>query len=111
MTGSKVKVLIYMNTLNQKQRISQSADLMKIMGTHSRLQILCYLCTNGPTSVSDLTEYLQLEQSTTSHQLARLRREKLVTTSRQGSEIYYSLTNNPKSELAKSIIKQCGCVK
>lgn len=95
----------------QTKKISQSADLMKVLCAHSRLRIICYLCQHGETTVTDLANNLNLEQSSTSHQLARLRREQLVTNRRVGLEVRYRLTDNKRSDLAKEIISKCGCLK
>ena len=58
-----------------------AADLMKTLGNERRLMVLCALA-EGEHSVSELNEGTLLSQSALSQQLARLRREDLVSTRR-----------------------------
>jgi len=71
-----------------------AADLMKTLGNETRLMVLCALA-EGERSVSELNEGIPLSQSALSQQLARLRREDLVSTRRESQTIYYSLVPGP----------------
>ena len=71
---------------------SQAADFLKSMANENRLLILCHL-SEGEVSVSDLEIMLGLRQPTLSQQLARLRNDGLVATSREGKTIYYSIAS------------------
>jgi len=73
---------------------SDAADLMKALGNQSRLMILCMLA-EGERSVSDLNDSIPLSQSALSQQLARLRRQGLVTTRRESQTIFYTLADGP----------------
>ena len=66
---------------------------MKTLGNRHRLLILCQLA-NGERSVGELAETLEIAQSALSQHLARMRREGLVVTRREGQTIYYSLQGN-----------------
>ena len=77
-----------------REHAADAADLMKALGSESRLMILCVL-GDGERSVGDLNELIPLSQSALSQQLARLRREGLVQTRRESQTIYYSLTDGP----------------
>lgn len=68
----------------------RATDLLKAMCNEHRLLILCYLL-QGEKSVGELEELVGLSQSAMSQQLARLRRDHLVTTRRNAQTIYYSL--------------------
>jgi len=67
---------------------------MKALGNENRLMLLCALA-EGERSVSELNAGIPLSQSALSQQLARLRREDLVTTRRASQTIYYSLRPGP----------------
>ena len=62
------------------------------LGDPKRLLIL-YALDEGPMCVSELVEELQLPQPTVSRHLRVLRERSLVNTERQGTAIYYSLSD------------------
>lgn len=66
--------------------------LMKVLTNPDRLMILCQL-TQGERCVSELESTLSIAQPTLSQQLTVLRSEKLVTTRREGKNIYYQFSS------------------
>jgi DNA-binding transcriptional ArsR family regulator len=62
------------------------------LGDPKRLLIL-YALDGGPMCVGELVEELQLPQPTVSRHLRVLRERSLVKTERQGTAIYYSLSD------------------
>ena len=74
--------------------MSQAADvaveLLQSLGNRSRLMIMCQLL-EGEKSVGQLAEFLQARESTVSQHLALLRKDRLVTTRRDGQTIFYSI--------------------
>ncbi|MDO9026118.1 metalloregulator ArsR/SmtB family transcription factor [Zwartia sp.] len=66
--------------------------LMKVLTNPDRLMILCQL-TKGERCVSELEVSLGIAQPTLSQQLTVLRNEKLVSTRREGKNIYYQFTS------------------
>ena len=66
----------------------QACRLMKVLNNSDRLIILCQLAQEEKC-VSELQELLGIVQPTLSQQLTVLRNEKLVTTRREGKNIYY----------------------
>lgn len=77
-----------------REHAGEAANLMKAVGNESRLMVLCALAA-GERSVSELNAGIPLSQSALSQQLARLRRENLVSTRRESQTIYYSLVPGP----------------
>ena len=78
--------------------MSQAADvaveLLQWLGNRSRLMIMCQLL-EGEKSVGQLAEFLQARESTVSQHLALLRKDRLVTTRRDGQTIFYSISSDP----------------
>ncbi len=74
------------------------------LGDPKRLLIL-YLLEEGPKDVSELTVLLQRPQSTISRHLRILRERKLVTPTRQGTSVIYSL-KYPDVIAAMDILRQ-----
>ena len=77
---------------------AQVATTLQALATPSRLMILTEL-RQGPSSVTELADSVGLEQSLVSHQLRLLRNLGLVTGSRSGRSIIYSLYDNHVAQL------------
>ena len=71
---------------------NRTTDFLKSLAHSGRLMILCRLA-EGSATVGQLEDLLNMSQSSVSKQLARLRDEKLVNTTRKGRSIYYSLAD------------------
>ena len=70
--------------------LSDLADLFKIFSDSTRMRIM-YELFDGPVSVGDIAERLDMSQSAISHQLRNLKENKLVKSEREGKSIKYSL--------------------
>lgn len=89
----KLKQIDASDDLERMARNAQGAsEFLKALAHESRLLILCIL-SEGEMSVGDLEMLLSQRQSTVSQQLARLRLDGLVTTRREGKNVYYRLAN------------------
>lgn len=75
--------------LTQDQIITLS-DILHLMGEANRLKLLLE-CLEGPKSVSELAENLQLSVPLASHHLSLLRSARLLMANRDGKHIYYSI--------------------
>ncbi len=60
---------------------------------------------DGERSVGDLTQELEVQQATVSRHLSVLRQRSIVAPRREGSSIYYRLTN-PKIAMACNIVRE-----
>jgi DNA-binding transcriptional ArsR family regulator len=79
--------------LEQMHRSAEQAcKLMKVLSNPDRLMILCQL-SKGELRVGEIEEMLGIEQPTLSQQLTVLRDEELVSTRREGKNIYYQVTS------------------
>jgi DNA-binding transcriptional ArsR family regulator len=70
----------------------QAARLMKVLSNPDRLMLLCQLSL-GEKRVGELEEILGITQPTLSQQLTVLRDEELVSTRREGKNIYYQIAS------------------
>lgn len=80
-------------SLLKEADLAGARDIFKLFSNASRLQIL-YMLEQDAMNVSQIVEHLDMEQSAVSHQLALLRTGHLISTHRQGKEVYYQL-NDP----------------
>ncbi|MEO6018438.1 MAG: metalloregulator ArsR/SmtB family transcription factor [Polaromonas sp.] len=65
---------------------------LKLLANEDRLLLLCQL-SQGEMCVSELEAQLEIRQPTLSQQLGVLRGEAVVTTRRQGKNIYYRVAD------------------
>jgi DNA-binding transcriptional ArsR family regulator len=72
---------------------THACSLLKALANRDRLLLLCHL-TQGPLCVSELESVSGIGQPTLSQQLAVLRDEALVTTRREGKQIFYSVASS-----------------
>jgi DNA-binding transcriptional ArsR family regulator len=77
-----------------REHVAEAARLLKALGNEQRLHILCNLL-DGPLSVGELNQRLELSQSALSQHLGVLRESGLVETRREAQSIYYSLPHGP----------------
>lgn len=68
------------------------AELFKMFGDSTRIRIL-YVLFEAEVCVCDLAEALNMTQSAISHQLRLLKQSKLVTSRREGKQVFYSLAD------------------
>ena len=86
----------------------EACGLLKVLSNQDRLLILCYL-SQGEARVGQLEESLGIVQPTLSQQLTVLREQQLVTTRRDGKNIYYSLASPQALAVIETLYLQfCG---
>jgi ArsR family transcriptional regulator len=66
----------------------QAVGALKVLANEDRLLLLCQL-SQGELCVGELEERLSIGQPTLSQQLGVLRNEGVVTTRREGKNVYY----------------------
>jgi len=71
-------------------RLLDLTELFKVLGDPSRLRIIRALGA-AELCVCDLSSVLEMSQSAVSHQLAILRRARLVRSRRDGKSVFYAL--------------------
>lgn len=75
-----------------KETYKKNAELYKVMANPKRLEILNNI-VEKEASVNELSKVLGIRKSNTSQHLAYLRYVGLVTTRRQGKNVFYKITN------------------
>lgn len=76
--------------MNDIPSLSAATNLLKALAHESRLGILYHLI-DRERSVSEISHALNIGQAAVSAQLMRLRAERLVSSRREGRNIYYRL--------------------
>jgi len=86
----------------------KACRLMKVLSNRDRLMLLCQLSL-GEKRVGELEEILGIVQPTLSQQLTVLRDEELVSTRREGKNIYYQIAS-PQALAVMNILYAQFCV-
>ena len=75
-----------------RSNAGQAVATLKLLANEDRLLLLCQL-SQGESSVGELEQQLGIRQPTLSQQLGVLRSEQVVSTRRQGKNIFYSVSD------------------
>lgn len=91
-----------------KASATHACRLMKVLSNQDRLMLLCQL-SQGEKRVGELEEILGIVQPTLSQQLTVLRDDALVTTRRDGKNIYYQIASAQALAVMNVLFDQfCG---
>lgn len=91
-----------------KASAGRACRLMKVLSNPDRLMLLCQLSL-GEKRVGELEEILGIVQPTLSQQLTVLRDEALVSTRRDGKNIYYQIASPQALAVMNVLFEQfCG---
>jgi len=80
--------------LVNEHQLEHAAELMRALAHDLRLDILRFLEHRQQASVSEIHQFLGIEQSITSQHLRVLRLASLVHTQRKGKQIFYTLNKD-----------------
>ena len=87
----------------------EASRLMKVLSNPDRLLLLCQLAL-GEKRVGELEELVGIAQPTLSQQLGVLRDEDLVSTRREGKNIYYQI-DSPQALAVMNVLYEQFCDK
>lgn len=83
----------------------RACELMKVLANPDRLLICCQL-SQQEMCVGELESSLGIVQPTLSQQLTVLRNAELVSTRREGKNIFYQLTSTPVLAVMNTLFQQ-----
>uniref|UniRef100_UPI003F495123 metalloregulator ArsR/SmtB family transcription factor n=1 Tax=Cupriavidus yeoncheonensis TaxID=1462994 RepID=UPI003F495123 len=86
---------------------TNACALLKVLANPDRLLLMCQL-SQGELSVGELEAQLGIRQPTLSQQLGVLRENDLVTTRRDGKNIFYSVAS-PKALAVMAVLYEQFC--
>ena len=87
---------------------ARACRLMKVLSNPDRLMLLCQL-SMGEKRVGELEKMSSITQPTLSQQLTVLREEALVTTRRDGKNIFYRINSQPTLAIMNVLFERfCG---
>ncbi len=86
------KVQRLISSLPLDDEIEESYDILRALADPTRLKIL-YLLKNGELFACEIIESMDKSQSTISHHLNILRKEKIIIGRKEGKWVHYKLKN------------------
>ena len=81
------------NYMPAREVTGAMANFFSVLGDPTRLKIISALSISG-MCVGDLSQVLEINQTTLSHQLHNLKRSGIVDSFRQGKVVFYSIKNS-----------------
>jgi ArsR family transcriptional regulator, lead/cadmium/zinc/bismuth-responsive transcriptional repressor len=81
------------STMPDEETLFELSELFKTFGDSTRVRILFCLFIDA-MCVCDIANLLGMSQSAISHQLALLKRQKLIKAKRDGKAVFYSLADD-----------------
>lgn len=75
-----------------EDKLYDLAELFKVFGDSTRIRML-FVLFEAEMCVCDLAQALNMTQSAISHQLKVLKQSKLVSSRREGKQVFYSLAD------------------
>ena len=89
------------------------AALFKQMSDSTRLRILWLLC-HCEECVSNISAAMQMSDPAVSHHLSVLKKSGLITSRRDGKEVYYKIADNEQTKLLHEVMDrlfevECPC--
>lgn len=86
------------------EKFEETAELLKVIAHPVRLCIVNGLLEKGTCNVSFIQNCLDTPQSTISQHLQRLKSAGIVEGKREGTEIYYSISNKKIALLVQDLL-------
>ncbi len=87
-----------------RRSAEEATGLLRVLANQDRVLLLCQL-SQGEHSVGELESLLGIRQPTLSQQLGVLREQELVSTRRDGKQIYYQLSDPRAVAVLKTIYR------
>ncbi|MCC8098017.1 MAG: metalloregulator ArsR/SmtB family transcription factor [Eubacterium sp.] len=82
-----------------------AANTLKMLGDASRIRIFWILC-HCETCVINLSAIVNMSSPAVSHHLRQLKTAGLVSSRREGKEMYYTAADSPEADLLHHTIEQ-----
>ncbi|PWJ36051.1 ArsR/SmtB family transcription factor [Sediminitomix flava] len=92
----------------EADRIERTAFILKTIAHPVRLKIIELLRDRERMTVGELCEALNCEQSLTSHHLSNMKLKGILSSKREGKNMYYSLKEKDVTNIL-DCLKNCGC--
>ena len=103
--GEKDNLTSVQEVLNQDTNFKIIADIFKQLGDTTRLRIFWLLC-HAEECVLNIAAMMEMSSPAVSHHLRSLKSSRLITSRREGKEVYYRASDSTESQLLHRMIEQ-----
>lgn len=90
-----------------RSQFEESAYILRALANEIRLCVILQLSTNGESSVTELMEQIDCEQSLLSHHLTDMRAKGILRCRKSGKHCYYSLSDQKFLNVLNCIMNCC----
>jgi len=98
--GKKLKNAFY----TERNELERIAEVLRALAHPIRLQIVHQLLKKNTLNVTELQQCLDMQQSTVSQHLGKLKSHKVVAYERKGLEVFYRVDDEKVKETLKILI-------
>ena len=92
--------------MENRESYGLQAELLKALAHPTRLKIVHCLLQSGCRNVTCIEQRTGVSQSCVSQHLQKLRAAGIVTSERQGNEVFYRVASRPAAEVLASLFQE-----
>lgn len=88
------------------ESFKELSEILKALAHPQRLCIVKTLCEKDQVNVTDMQHCLDEAQATVSQHLSRLKASHIITGKREGTTIYYSISDERVKSLVQAVVNE-----
>jgi ArsR family transcriptional regulator len=88
------------------ESFNELAEILKALAHPQRLCIVKTLCEKDQVNVGDMQHCLNEAQATVSQHLSKLKASKIIVGKREGTNVYYSISDEKVRNLVQAVINE-----
>lgn len=85
--------------------LDEASTMLKVICHPVRMQIVKILSTNNKLNVTQIQEHLELDQASTSRHLTLMKNKKVLSSFREGKNIFYTLKSEKINQIVDCILE------
>jgi len=89
---------------DENKKIEKLSEFLKVVSEENRLRIICLL-KQGEKCVCEIYEHLNLSQNLASHHLKVLNEAEIVSSRKEGLNVFYSINKDKLGKYEQAISK------
>ena len=103
--GEHLNTELLIDNIAKTEDFQIVADLFKVLGDNSRVRIFWLLC-HCEECVINISSMMDMSSPAVSHHLRQLKSYGLITSRREGKEVYYKAADTNQAQLLHNMIEQ-----
>ena len=103
--GEHLNTELLIDNIAKTEDFQIVADLFKVLGDNSRIRIFWLLC-HCEECVINISSMMDMSSPAVSHHLRQLKSYGLITSRREGKEVYYKAADTNQAQLLHHMIEQ-----